>query len=237
MERRIYDNRYWDGRSGFEPLRAVLDDRDRPGRKNRYIDVVQKLALGEWYPGGSRVLDLGCGAGRLLGWLSEKSPFVVGLDISEGMLRAAGRQGGKRPFVLYDGGRLPFRDEAFSAIVSVGVFQDLIGDEEYQALLAETVRCMEPGGGLYLIEQVSDGPNRPWRGLDEVTRACQGAGLAVERRRPVRKGRWWLLYLIRFGMVPPSLLERAARWELRLREREPSYISYYMDYLIELRKV
>ena len=69
MERKSYGRGYWDDRAELAGLAAILDDKDRPGRKNRYIDMIQKLALGERYVGGSRVLDLGCGSGRLSPWL------------------------------------------------------------------------------------------------------------------------------------------------------------------------
>ena len=236
MGRQTYDSSYWDGRSVFEPLRAVLDDKDHRGRKNRYIDIVQKLALSDWVEGAARVLDLGCGTGRLTGFLAGKSARVVGTDISEGMLQAARGRGEGPSFVLFDGARLPFRAGAFPEAIAVGVFQDLPDDESYLALLAETARCIEDGGRLYLLEQVSDGEDRPWRSVDRVVDACRRAGFVLERKRPVRKGRWWLLYLIRYGIVPLSLLEVAARWELRLRAKTGRPISYYMDYLFQLRK-
>jgi hypothetical protein len=40
-EWREYDRDYWDQRGGFDPLQAVLDEKDRPGRKNRYVDIVR----------------------------------------------------------------------------------------------------------------------------------------------------------------------------------------------------
>lgn len=236
MGRPVCDRRYWDERAAFELLAAVLDEKDRRGRKNRYIDRIQKIALEAWFRGGGRVLDLGCGTGRLLGWLAERSAHVVGTDLSEGMLRAARSRMKDRPLVLYDGERLPFRDGSFEAVTAVGVFQDLPEDDLYLALLTETARCLAPGGRLYLLEQVSDRADRPWRGAGEVIDLCARAGLGLERKRPVRKGRWWLLYLIRYGVVPESLIDRAARYELRLREKEPGPIAYYIDYLFQLRK-
>ncbi|MCZ6602176.1 MAG: class I SAM-dependent methyltransferase [Planctomycetota bacterium] len=236
MTEPTYDRAYWDGRSGWEPIRAVLDHRDRLGKKNRYIDIVQKMALSEWYEAEGRVLDLGCGTGRFTEWISHRSRQVIGTEISEGMLRSARHRLPGGEFVLYDGQSLPFADETFQAVVAVGVLQDIPGDDAYVSLLREAGRCIERGGRLYLLDQVSDAEGRPWRTAGQVTEACAVAGLVLERCRPVRKGRWWLLYLIRYGLVPAALLEKVARWELRLREREPSRISYYMDYLFELKK-
>jgi SAM-dependent methyltransferase len=228
-EWREYDRDYWDQRGGFDPLQAVLDEKDRPGRKNRYVDIVQKKALAEWYGGEATVLDLGCGTGRFLPWLADRSACIVGVEISERMLRVARDRGIRQPLVLYDGKRLPFRDAAYSGVVAVGVFQDLPEDPVYWDLIAETCRCLKPGGRLYLIEQVSDRESRrPWRAAAEVIKACSAAGLVFERKRGVRKGRWW--------PVPESLLQKVARWELKLREKEPTFIAHYMDFLFQFQK-
>jgi SAM-dependent methyltransferase len=64
-----------------------------------------------------RVLDLGCGVGRLLPDISERAPqaTVTGSDLTEAMLRAAPSRFGR---VVADATRSPFAADAFDAIVS-----------------------------------------------------------------------------------------------------------------------
>lgn len=87
-----------------------------------------------------RVLDLGCGTGRLLGALGG-----VGLDISAGLLARA-RQKGLR-VVRGDAHALPFRDGAFDAVVAANaVFRYL----DVPRALAECSRVLAPRGRLAL---------------------------------------------------------------------------------------
>lgn len=236
-ERRLYGSDYWDGRSDLEPMAAVLDHKDLRGHKNRYIDTVQRLALAEWIPSGPLALDLGCGTGRLTRWLAGRTERVVGVEISHGMLRAARGHASEREFFAhFDGARLPFRDGAFPLVLSVGVFQDLPDDARYQALAREVARCLGAGSRFFLLDQVSDSDRWPWRDAASVERLCAAAGLALVRKRIVRKGRWPLLYLIRYGLLPRPLHEAVARLELRLRAGRPRAVSYYVDCLFEFRK-
>ncbi len=67
--------------------------------------------------GARRVLDLGCGVGRLLHDIEERAPraLVVGSDLTEGMLRLAPARFAR---AVMDGTRLGFAEEAFDAVVS-----------------------------------------------------------------------------------------------------------------------
>ncbi len=68
-----------------------------------------------------RILDVGTGTGFLALILAELGHEVVGLDISEGMLKVAMRKARKRglkvQFKLGDAENLPFKDESFDAII------------------------------------------------------------------------------------------------------------------------
>lgn len=87
-----------------------------------------------------RVLDLGCGTGRLLATLGG-----IGLDVSAGLLRQARRKGLR--VVRGDAHALPFRDAAFDAVVAANaVFRYL----DVARALAECTRVLVPGGRLAL---------------------------------------------------------------------------------------
>ncbi|HVS19451.1 MAG TPA: class I SAM-dependent methyltransferase [Planctomycetota bacterium] len=71
-------------------------------------------------PDGARVLDLGCGTGRLAGHWSDRGWRAVGLDPSHTMLERAAR---RLPVVRADGRRLPFADGAFDAVCATFVLE------------------------------------------------------------------------------------------------------------------
>jgi ubiquinone/menaquinone biosynthesis C-methylase UbiE len=73
-----------------------------------------------------RILDAGCGTGLLTKRLAKRADFVVGLDVSIGMIRHGGRKG-KVNFVLGDANCLPFRDEGFDCYASFTAFHHFNG--------------------------------------------------------------------------------------------------------------
>ncbi|MCW2704238.1 MAG: hypothetical protein JWQ37_2233 [Blastococcus sp.] len=100
-----------------------------------------------------RVLDFGCGAGRLSQALAEHADEVVGLDVSPPMLetaRALDRSDGRCSFVLGEDPDLrAFPDGSFDLVYTERVLQHLPRPvlENY---LAEFVRVLRPGGVAYL---------------------------------------------------------------------------------------
>jgi len=94
---------------------------------------------------GSRVLELGCGAGTYVRLLAKRGHPVIGLDYSLPSLRRAmaadvARTGG---YVAGDASGLPFRTGSFKAVTCIGVLQAL---EEPETILAEIARVLEPDG-------------------------------------------------------------------------------------------
>ena len=119
---------------------------------------------------GERVLDIGCGTGRLtaelVGALGEGT--VVAVDRSEAMLREAAAQAAEpagphrlhdeRPsvrtcFVRADGSALPFVD-AFDAVLSTATFHWILNHDQ---LVASIYRALAPGGRL--VAQCGGGAN------------------------------------------------------------------------------
>lgn len=103
-------------------------------------------------------LDLGCGTG----WIQEVTALkglrrqMVGIDISEGMLRFARQK--KIPVVLGDAGRIPFKDGSFDGVVAKGVLHHL---PTTATAIAEIARVLKPGG----IAVLSDPNLSPLRAL------------------------------------------------------------------------
>ncbi len=224
-------------REGF--LASGIDPADRRGRKNMYIDLLQKMALDQVlrFKGDETVLDFGCGSGRISYWIAPKVKKVVGLEITPEMIDLAEKQRQARnvEFFLYDGIHFPSLPGLVDLVLSVGVVQALRG-EQLKRTIRELTHYLKEGGRLVLIEQVSQNPkiNRPR--LEEYLDAFRSSDLECADYRPIRKGRWWFLYLIRYGIVPRSWFPSLAAWELKRRRGGGGEISYYEDYLFLNRK-
>jgi hypothetical protein len=66
----------------------------------------------------------------------------------------------------------------------------------------------------------------------------QKEGLRLVRRVPLRAARWWMIYLIRYGLIPESLYGRIADWELaRMAKRQGSPRWQYWNTLFVFEKV
>jgi len=90
---------------------------------------------------GPNVLDLACGTGRLLPFLTGKGFEVVALDISRGMLEVAKNKtiGYKKiNFIKADAEFLPFRENVFDEIVCSRAFK----------LFPNPLRALEEGGKI-----------------------------------------------------------------------------------------
>lgn len=130
------------------------------------------------------VLDAGCGSGALGVFLSVLGyRSLVGLDMSGGMLRAAGNRGVYASLVqAVLGERLPFEDGVLDTIVSLGTFT--IGHAPPRTL-DEFVRIIKPGGQV--IMTISD---HGWKagGFGPKIEALLDAGIwtMIEATRPYR---------------------------------------------------
>ena len=101
--------------------------------------------------GDERLLDAGCGTGRLTAELIEALPRgqVVGVDLSQNMLSSAREHlrsnlSGHLRLVAADLLHLPF-EEAFDGIVSTAAFHWVL---DHDQLFASLRRALRPGGWL-----------------------------------------------------------------------------------------
>ncbi len=95
---------------------------------------------------GSRVLDMACGTGDLCNELSNAELCPVGVDFSEGMLKAARTSAS---LVLADAQVLPIKDSAVDGAVCGFALRNL---DNLPLLFAELNRCIRPGGRIALLE-------------------------------------------------------------------------------------
>lgn len=105
-------------------------------------------------PEQSLVLDIACGTGDLCGALESDDYRAVGIDISEGMLRAARTDA---PLVLADGLTLPIADARVDGITCGFALRNVVSLSD---LFEEMGRVLRSGGRIALLEVAQ--PDRAW---------------------------------------------------------------------------
>lgn len=93
---------------------------------------------------GRRVVDVGCGTGRLLAQLTAAGAVVVGVDSDPAMLAVAATRSRGR-LVCADAQRLPLADASVQAAVTVATLEFTADPAR---VLAEMARVVGPGGRL-----------------------------------------------------------------------------------------
>ena len=119
---------------------------------------------------GGRVLELGCGTGRISFPLARAGVSLIGVDRSAAMLARAqrraltGRASLRRDvptLVRGDIRALPFRTGEFSMVVApYGILQSLLRDRDLSSTLDSVARVLAPEG-VFGLDLVPDVPN--WR--------------------------------------------------------------------------
>ena len=101
---------------------------------------------------GDRVLDFGCGNGRLVGFLEGNYKKYVGVDISQKLIDIASQKynSEKTEFVKLssDFYTLPFKDNCFEIIFSIAVFHHFPSREYALEIAKELRRVLKPGGKI-----------------------------------------------------------------------------------------
>jgi ubiquinone/menaquinone biosynthesis C-methylase UbiE len=152
--------RDWDARAKVDALFHV--DASRPGSTvdefyargpalvAEIVDpVLEQLGVD---PSGQRVLEVGCGMGRLFAGLADRFGDVLGIDISPEMVaRGRAQCPVAATWLVGDGRSLPgVPDASVDHVLSFEVFQHIPDRAVIDSYVAETFRVLRPGGTFQL---------------------------------------------------------------------------------------
>jgi demethylmenaquinone methyltransferase/2-methoxy-6-polyprenyl-1,4-benzoquinol methylase len=142
-----------------------------------------------------RVLDLGCGTGKLGALLAGRAR-VTGLDVSHAMLARARRTNGNL-LMLVQGSAfaLPFEDAAFAGAVSGFLLRNL---DDLPRAFSELARVLRPGAHIALVDITEPRPPLRRKAFDTYFGTVAPAlGALVGKRDAYR-------YLVRsLAQLPP----------------------------------
>ena len=110
-------------------------------------------------PAEARVLDAGCGAGRMSRYLADRGCAVEGVDLSPGMVAMARRDHPDLCFVVGALSALPYADGRFDGVM---LWYSIIHTPPNgQARIAEeAARVVRPGGHVLVGFQSGKGPRK-----------------------------------------------------------------------------
>jgi SAM-dependent methyltransferase len=112
------------------------------------VAIRQALRVHGGIDARSRLLEVGCGTGRIGAQFNAAGDNYFGLDLSMEMLRKFhGKKFAWRPnLVQADGCQLPFGDQIFTAVLMM----HLLAARNWSALLAEAQRVLQTAGVLVI---------------------------------------------------------------------------------------
>ena len=107
-----------------------------------FLSVVSEMAA-------ARVLDLGCGTGRLALGMAAAGHTVTGMDPARASLQAARAKPGANHVTWIEGTSRALPDRSFDVVVMTShVAQFFVSDNEWRLTLADLKRALVPGGRL-----------------------------------------------------------------------------------------
>lgn len=158
----------------------------------------------------ARILDYGCGYGRVTALLCEQDYTATGVDSAEAMIDKAWRLHPHLSFQKINPPHVPFSDGFFHAAVLFAVLTCIPSDYDQKATIDELARVVRPGGLLYISDY--------WLQTDESSRERYNAGMEKYKTYGVfelsdgavvrHHGRQWIAELLqRWELVVMSDIE------------------------------
>jgi ubiquinone/menaquinone biosynthesis C-methylase UbiE len=146
----------WEARAQSDPLYAI-DARQRkwkledffsqgPGLVEQVVDPALEILSVD--PMGLRILEIGCGMGRLFEGLSQRFGEVWGIDISSGMIEQGRAQCPvQATWIVGDGLSLQgVESNSIDHVLSYEVFEHIPKPSIIRTYFTEIYRVLEPGG-------------------------------------------------------------------------------------------
>lgn len=113
----------------------------------------------------SKVLDLGCGAGRYTNALAAAGMDVLGIDISRDMVAEAKKNYPGLDFILDNFFRYDFSKDQFDAVWCADVFLH-IPYSLNNLFMLKVRKILKPGGFFYLVTRVEEQEKDGWVGIE-----------------------------------------------------------------------
>jgi len=153
--------RDWEARAQENALHYIADFREQWDDLDEFFltgkhDVDKLMAMANWLEDEmkrGRLLEIGCGVGRMTRHFADHFDHVVGIDISPTMIQRAGELNGhlaNASFRVNSGSDLAdFETDSFDFVLSYIVFQHIPSEDIIAGYIAESLRVLKPSGTFF----------------------------------------------------------------------------------------
>lgn len=122
---------------------------------------------------GHKILDIGCGFGKISLELASRGYLVTGIDLNAEAVRLAEvaaknldpdkKIERKAEFKIGNASALPFRESSFDTAIMQAFLTTVPDLQERARIIQEVFRVLKPGGYLYLVEFGQNWHLQPYR--------------------------------------------------------------------------
>jgi SAM-dependent methyltransferase len=162
-----------------------------------------------------KILDIGCGAGRVALYFQEKGHEVIGIDISQAAVDAS-RKRGLRNVHLMSAENLDFPEDTFDTVLLFGNNFGVLGDEDKIVAMLRDLHRITKHDAVILAQtrDVTDTDNPEHLAYHESNRS-KGIQIGLVKIRLKYEGYvgdWWLLRMVNSAEM--SAMAEEAGWKL-----------------------
>jgi ubiquinone/menaquinone biosynthesis C-methylase UbiE len=101
-------------------------------------------------PKGGKILDAGCGVARIGKYVRDHRPdtILIGIDFSDGMLKAASMSGAYTALTRADISGLPFRSQSFDLVLATDILFHVVNPRRKGLTWSELARVAKSDEGV-----------------------------------------------------------------------------------------
>lgn len=228
MQKHIYDLRYEVDKTEWR-IRAKRDIVYQLWEAFRSVKQSSNIS-------DKKYLDLGCGTGVLQEEFEKKYPGTeaYGIDVMKEAIEYCKKRGLNRAN-LYDGKKIPFKDNEFDLLTAIDVLEHI---EDDMFSLSEIKRVLKKGGlGIFIVPahmnlwSTRDIRLQHYRRYEfgELERKCKEAGFKVL----TSKNADFLLYFVLLAMAKSAKKDKDGVAELDMETAQAPWLVNEAAYLYE----
>ncbi len=138
--------------------------------RNHWI-IFQELMKNVRFNKGKRCLEVGCGRGSISAYFSDAGFECTLLDSSESVLKIAKtifkRNNLKAKYKIGDANNLPFDDNSFDVVVSIGLLEHF---KDIEKPVKEQIRILDKGGLFlgYIVPKYTNNVQKDYTWINEI---------------------------------------------------------------------